>query len=228
MIHRLLNQLTGGRGLGAGRCAGQQDEDEQDDAHGDLRSVGWEYPRTPRPWPASVAFSPFENYHDQDRAMEKDLKPTEVMKRADEALTIGVSSRALFDLGESHRVFETSGLEAFADYQVARENELLEPGVAFPLVRKLLALNDDNADHPRVEVILLSRNSADTGLRIFNTIEHFGLNIERAAFTNGASARRRKHAMSTAGIISRDWLSPIMAVRSRFPKWRAAASVLVP
>jgi 5'-nucleotidase len=102
-----------------------------------------------------------------------------------DALVIGISSRALFDMRESHAIFESQGLAAYADYQVANEDAFLEPGVAFPLVRKLLALNDDLAGKPRVEVILLSRNSADTGLRIFNTIEHFGLNIERAAFTNG-------------------------------------------
>ena len=154
--------------------------------------------------------------------MEKDLKPTEVMKRADEALTIGVSSRALFDLGESHRVFETSGLEAFSDYQVARENELLEPGVAFPLVRKLLALNYDNADHSRVEVILLSRNSADTGLRIFNTIEHFGLNIERAAFTNGESPYKYMEAFGADLLLSTN----AKDVRAALQKGYAAATIL--
>src|SRR5690606_4814006 len=62
-------------------------------------------------------------------------------------------------------------------------------GVAFSLTRKLLALNDDQ-DVTRVEVILLSRNSADTGLRVFNSIEHYGLGITRAAFTNGSSPWR--------------------------------------
>jgi 5'-nucleotidase len=102
-------------------------------------------------------------------------------------LVVAISSRALFDLDESHRVFEERGLQEYAEYQVEREAEKLEPGVAFPLVRKLLALNEDPVDHPGVEVILMSRNSADTGLRIFNTVEHYGLKIERAVFTNGAS-----------------------------------------
>ena len=108
-------------------------------------------------------------------------------KPVDDVLVIGISSRALFDLGRSHRVFEAEGLQAYWEYQMAREEEFLKPGVAYPLARKLLALNEDPVDHPGVEVILLSRNSADTGLRIFNTIEHFGLKIERAAFTNGES-----------------------------------------
>ncbi|MEE4295026.1 MAG: 5'-nucleotidase, partial [Wenzhouxiangella sp.] len=76
-------------------------------------------------------------------------------------LKVGISSRALFDLDSSHRVYEEGGLEAYMDYQLAREDELLQPGVAFGLVKKLLALNDGEMDHPGVEVILLSRNNAD-------------------------------------------------------------------
>lgn len=102
-------------------------------------------------------------------------------------LVVAISSRALFDLDESHDVFESEGLEAYAEYQVARENDFLRPGVAFPLVKKLLALNDDEISHQGVEVILMSRNSADSGLRIFNSIEHHGLDVQRAVFTNGES-----------------------------------------
>ena len=93
------------------------------------------------------------------------------------ALVVAISSRALFDLEESHKVFESEGLEAYAKYQMERENEILQPGEAFPLVRKLLQLNDDEVNHQGVELILLSRNSADTGLRIFNSIEQHGINI---------------------------------------------------
>ena len=103
-----------------------------------------------------------------------------------ERLVVAISSRALFDLAESHALFEREGLEAYRGFQMAHENDLLAPGIAFPLVRKLLRLNE-NAEEPRVEVILLSRNSADTGLRIFNSIEHHGLQIARAVFTGGAS-----------------------------------------
>ena len=102
-------------------------------------------------------------------------------------LIVAISSRALFDLEDSHALFEREGLEAYAAFQRAHEDDLLAPGVAFPLVRKLLALNDTApAQAPRVEVILLSRNSSDTGLRIFNSIEHHRLAIARAAFSNGA------------------------------------------
>ncbi|HST43595.1 MAG TPA: 5'-nucleotidase [Luteimonas sp.] len=102
-------------------------------------------------------------------------------------LTVAISSRALFDLEDSHRLFEAEGIDAYAEHQRDHEDDLLEPGIAFPLVRKLLALNEGAPlDAPRVEVILLSRNSSDTGLRIFNAIQHHGLAISRASFTSGA------------------------------------------
>ncbi len=101
-------------------------------------------------------------------------------------LTVAISSRALFDLEDSHALFEQEGIDSYADHQRTHEDDILEPGIAFPLVRKLLALNIDRPlDAPHVEVILLSRNSADTGLRIFNSIQHHNLGISRATFTSG-------------------------------------------
>lgn len=108
-------------------------------------------------------------------------------------LSVLISSRALFDLEDSHQVYLRDGVEAYCAYQREHENEPLAPGVAFNLVRKLLRINDlvgDDPDVPKIEVCLLSRNSADTGLRIFNSIAHHKLPIERAAFTNGASPFR--------------------------------------
>lgn len=102
-------------------------------------------------------------------------------------LIVAISSRTLFDMEESHLLFEREGLDAYASFQREHEDDLLAPGIAFPLVRKLLALNEGApAEAPRVEVILISRNSADSGLRIFNSIAHHGLSIKRAAFSNGA------------------------------------------
>jgi 5'-nucleotidase len=139
-----------------------------------------------------------------------------------ERLVVAISSRALFDMGKSNEIFETQGLASYADYQVQHEDEILSPGVAFPLVSKLLALNDDQVDHPGVEVILLSRNSADTGLRIFNSIEHFGLNIERAAFTNGASPYRYMKAYGANLLLSTN----ASDVRSALEAGHAAATIL--
>lgn len=108
------------------------------------------------------------------------------MKTIDK-LIVAISSRALFDLSESHTVFETEGIEAYLKYQIANENSILQPGIAYSLVKKLLSLHDPNTKQPLVEVILLSRNSADTGLRVFNSIKKHELAITRAAFTNGES-----------------------------------------
>ena len=102
-------------------------------------------------------------------------------------LDIGSTSRALFDLDESHKIFEKEGLEAYRKYQISNENEVLNPGQAFPLVTKLLDLNNKLKGSRSVEVVLLSRNSADTGLRIFNSIQDYGLDIKRAAFCGGNS-----------------------------------------
>lgn len=107
----------------------------------------------------------------------------------DGKLVIATSSRALFDLAESHRVYEEKGLEAYQAYQIEHEDEVLKPGDAFPLVKKLLTINE-RLPSPRVEVLLLSRNSSDTGLRVFNSIEHYQLPITRAAFGGGASPHR--------------------------------------
>ena len=101
-------------------------------------------------------------------------------------LTVAVSSSALFDLTESDSIYQQEGLEAYRRYQIEHEEQVLEPGEGFLLVKKLLSLNDQLGDSP-VEVILLSRNSADTGLRVFNSIEAHKLNITRAAFCSGDS-----------------------------------------
>lgn len=106
---------------------------------------------------------------------------------SNQKLVVAISSRALFNLDASHAIFEKQGKEAFCRYQVEHENEVLEPGFGFQLVQKFLAINKAFPDSPLVEIILLSQNSADTGLRIFNSIHHYGLAITRAAFTSGAS-----------------------------------------
>ena len=136
-------------------------------------------------------------------------------------LVVAISSRALFDLEESHRVFVEQGLEAYSRYQIGHENDLLAPGMAFPLVNKLLRLNLD-AQEKRVEVILLSHNSADTGLRIFNSIQHYRLDITRAAFTNGAAPWRYVEPFSADLFLSADAADVVQALDAG----RAAAAIV--
>lgn len=101
-------------------------------------------------------------------------------------LVIGISSRALFNLEEANRVFENQGLEAYSAYQRAHEDEILSPGPAFSLVKAFLNLNCLQQGQRTVEVIVMSRNTADTSLRIFRSIDHYGLDITRAALVGGA------------------------------------------
>ncbi len=114
---------------------------------------------------------------------------TDLPIQAPTPLTVAISSRALFDLGESNEIYDNAGLEAYRLYQIAHEDDPLEPGEAFHFVKKLLNINKLLGKH-RVEVILLSRNSADTGLRIFNSIKACQLDITRAAFCGGESPYR--------------------------------------
>ena len=136
-------------------------------------------------------------------------------------LVIAISSRALFDLAESHRVYEKEGLDAYQKYQIAREEEPLQPGDAFSLVKKLLHLNDLLEQSP-VEVILLSRNSADTGLRVFNSIAHYGLDISRAAFCSGDSPYRYISAFNSHLFLSTNGAD----VRQALELGVAAATIL--
>lgn len=101
-----------------------------------------------------------------------------------QCLVIGVSSRALFDLDDENQIFETQGLEAYRQYQIEHENDILKPGSGFELVKKLLSLNEKTGRRI-VEVLIMSRNTADTSLRIFRSIEHYGLDITRAVLTGG-------------------------------------------
>ena len=102
-------------------------------------------------------------------------------------LVIGLASSALFDLTESDKVFRQAGEQAYRDYQRDKQDEPLARGVAFPFIRRLLSLNQLNPADPPVEVILLSRNDPDTGLRVMNSIQHYGLPITRAVFMQGKS-----------------------------------------
>ncbi len=99
-------------------------------------------------------------------------------------LVIAVASRAIFNLEKENEIYENEGLGSYIKYQIEHEADLLEKGTAFPLVEMLLNLNKE-FEEPIVEVIVMSRNSPETGLRVFNTIETYGLNVRRAAFTGG-------------------------------------------
>ncbi|REE90873.1 5'-nucleotidase [Cupriavidus plantarum] len=119
-------------------------------------------------------------------------------------LVIGISSRALFDLELENGIYQRDGVAAYTAYQREHEDEPLRPGTAFPLVRALLKLNAAIPGRRLVEVVVISRNSPDTGLRAFNAIEAHKLDITRAAFTGGESIDRYLHAFKVDLFLSRD------------------------
>ena len=104
----------------------------------------------------------------------------------DNRLVIAISSRALFDLEEENLLFEQQGEATYMKYQQDHENDILKPGSGFDLIKSFLSLNKLLPENRQTEVIIVSRNNADTGLRIFRSVEHYGLAITRAAFTSGA------------------------------------------
>lgn len=97
-------------------------------------------------------------------------------------LKVAVSSRALFQLEKEDEIFSAKGKEAYEKYQVKHEKDVLQPGAAFPIVKALLELGEND-----VEVIVVSRNTANTSLRVFHSIAAHGLNICRGFFTGGES-----------------------------------------
>jgi len=132
-------------------------------------------------------------------------------------LVIAVASSALFDLAEADGVFRKRGVDAYRDYQREHETDILEPGCAFPFIRRLLALNGTEESDQPVEVVLLSRNDPDTGLRVFNSIEHYRLGISRAVFTNGRSPYPYIPAFNAALFLSADPQDVQRAVNEGLP-----------
>jgi 5'-nucleotidase len=102
----------------------------------------------------------------------------------EDKLVVGISSRALFDLADANAVFEQQGLSAYRAYQREHEHDMLEPGTAFPLVKGLLGVNERAAEQ-LVEVIIFSRNDADTAMRVLRSVEAHGLPITRGVFRGG-------------------------------------------
>ncbi|GAA0462467.1 MULTISPECIES: 5'-nucleotidase [Sphingomonas] len=100
-------------------------------------------------------------------------------------LVVGITSTALFDFSKEQQIFATEGLEAFRRYQAEHRNEVPSPGAAFPFIKRLLHLNKVFPDQSPVEVVLLSRNDPEAGLRMMDAMPHYDLAITRAFFLSG-------------------------------------------
>ena len=136
----------------------------------------------------------------------------------DQKLVIGLASSALFNLEKSDKVFRKKGELAYRKYQSKNENIPLETGVAFPFIQRLLSLNDIfPSDKPFVEVILLSRNDPNTGLRVMNSIEHRKLGIKRAIFLQGRTPHKYIDALNISLFLSANETDVNQAITAGYP-----------
>lgn len=145
-------------------------------------------------------------------------------------LVVGVASSAVFDLTESDAVFRSEGEEEYRRYQESNLQMPLPKGIAFSFVRRLLSLNDlskDPVHDPLVEVILLSRNDPDTGLRVMKSIEHHGLAISRAIFMQGKSPYGYIPALNIALFLSGNQSDVADAIKAGFPAGHVLKSAIV-
>lgn len=135
----------------------------------------------------------------------------------EDKLVIAVASSALFDLKESDAVFKEQGEVAYRKFQRKYVNRRLDPGVAFPFIKRFLRINEAYPDIRPVEVVLLSRNDPDTGLRVMNSIESFGLDISRAAFLTGKSPYSYIPAFNVSLFLSANHDDVRNAVAANYP-----------
>lgn len=132
-------------------------------------------------------------------------------------LVIAVASSALFDLSESGKVFDEQGEENYRRYQKHNRNVLLRKGVAFPFIRRFLHINNAHPDEQPVEVVLLSRNDPDTGLRVFHSIKEYELSITRAAFLSGRSPYSYMPAFNVSLFLSGNESDVMKAIQAGYP-----------
>jgi len=148
----------------------------------------------------------------------------------DKRLVIGVASSAMFNLSKSDKVFRTKGEEAYREYQSKNLDIPLDKGVSFSFVKRLLSLNNlgDNPDSdPLVEVVLLSRNDPDTGLRVMKSIKHHNLPISRAIFMQGKSPYEYIPSLSISLFLSGNSSDVKEAIGMGYPAGHVLKSTIV-
>lgn len=142
-------------------------------------------------------------------------------------LVVAVSSSALFDLTESDRVWTNDGPRAYERHQREHLDDVLGKGVGFPFIRRFLSINARFSDEQPVEVVLLSRNSATTGKRVFRSISHYGLSITRAAFMDGKSPYEYIPAFNASLFLSANPHDVVNAIRAGYPAGTVLPSPVV-
>ena len=160
-----------------------------------------------------------------NKSQKSVLKGERMPYPIEEKLVVAVASSALFALDEADTVFRKEGVRAYRNYQREHENNILAPGIAFPFVRRFLELNTVFPERQPVEVVLLSRNDSDTGMRVFNSIEHYKLGIIRAAFTRGNSPFRYIPAYNVSLFLSGNKSDVTEAISNGYPAGLVLPSV---
>ncbi|MDB5909770.1 MAG: 5-nucleotidase [Massilia sp.] len=142
-------------------------------------------------------------------------------------LVIGVASSALFDLTGSHQVYLDSGPDEYRAFQERNIDTILDKGVAFPFIRRFLNINKCFPRQTPVEVVLFSRNSPETGLRVMRSIAHYGLDISRATFMTGKSPYPYLPAFNTSLFLSANEEDVKNAVAANYPAGLVLPSKIV-
>ncbi len=138
----------------------------------------------------------------------------------DRKLVVGVSSNALFDLHEEDKIFREEGINAYRKYQIENKNKIIDKGIAYPFIERFLRINKVYVDERPVEVIILSKNSSETGVRIMNSIKGYGLDISRGAFTSGDSPYKYIPAYNISLYLSTSENDVTNAIQAGYPAGR--------
>lgn len=154
--------------------------------------------------------------------MSRTLKKNQTLL-TDNQIVVTVTSRALFDLEKENAIFENEGIDAYRAYQQKHRSDPLNPGVAFPFVRRLLKLNHIFGDKELFKVVVMSRNSPETGERFFESCRHYNLSIHAGAFTSGQSTFPYLKAFNTTLFLSANKENVVNAIKNNI-----AAGLILP
>lgn len=135
-------------------------------------------------------------------------------------LVVAVSSNALFNLEKEDEIFKKEGLSAYKAYQIEHKQTTLDTGLAFPFIKRFLNINKVYPTESPVEVVLLSKNSPETGIRIFNAIKSYNLDISRAAFTSGKSPFNYIPAYNISLFLSTNEVDVLNAIEAKYAAGR--------
>jgi 5'-nucleotidase len=137
-------------------------------------------------------------------------------------LKIAVTTRALFQLEQENQIYEDKGLVEYEKYQIDHENDVLIPGAAYSLITAMLKLNHINELNHKIEVIIMSRNSANTSLRVFNSLRSYNIDITRGVFTGGGELAPYLEALGIDLFLTANPMDAQAAINKNIP----AATIL--